>query len=518
MKTATLPVSHTRSFPRSRSPAITASMTESWTMTRDTGAMTRSPACASRPEARDRIFSARVLGNDPLPQQRVQLIHRERTGVGQGLDPPRDLLELVFAEFEAELFRAMVDSVLSGEAVRDIDRACEPEVGGVEDFIGVGVEIDGLRVHPRLVVESVLPGHEVVVRDLDADQRRDELIQVAQLAQVVLLADRGGVVGVPPRDEAAEGSDAVALADPENARVDVRRPALEDRVAVRDRAAGVVVAVELDVAVHVMAKLHRERVALARRRDPDGVSDAYTVHAHAVHGRVDPEEVALRRAEAVLAREAHLLAVVADEGDDLASVLDDLVDALPVAELAQVRRGPEEDVDTVDAGLDGDPRVVHVATHVRQDLRLQRKGRDGPAVLERLGRGDRRRELAVLDAELIEQLRDGDLLRRREMRVRELLPLAERGVDDREALDRHARLLAHTVQPPSAQRLGAPRATEPLKKTRSHGSASRRGLPRRDSSPPSGGRTSPRSRNGPPTSAVAPWRRISGSSFLPDVA
>src|SRR5256712_11581609 len=191
MKTATLPASHTRSFPRSRSPAITASMTESWTMTRDTGAMTRSPACASRPEARDRIFSARVLGNDPLPQQRVQLIHRERTGVGQGLDPPRDLLELVFAELEAELFRAMVDRVLSGEAVRDIDRACEPEVGGVEGFIGVWVEIDGLRVHPRLVVESVLPGHGVVVGNLDADQRRDELIQVAQLAQVVLPAHRG---------------------------------------------------------------------------------------------------------------------------------------------------------------------------------------------------------------------------------------------------------------------------------------------------------------------------------------
>src|SRR5205814_276572 len=36
------------------------------------------------------------------------------------------------------------------------------------------------------------------------------------------------------------------------------------------------------------------------------------------------------------------------------------------------------------------------------------------------------------------ELRDGDLLRRREVRVRELLPLAERGVDDRESLDRHA--------------------------------------------------------------------------------
>src|SRR5207247_1077649 len=135
-------VAPTPSSPRPRSPAITASITESWTMTRDTGAITRSPECASRPDARERIFSASVLGNDPLPQQRVQLIHRERAGVGQGLDPTRDLLELIFAEFEPELFRAVVDRVLAGEPVRDVDRSRQAEVGRVEDFVGVGVEID----------------------------------------------------------------------------------------------------------------------------------------------------------------------------------------------------------------------------------------------------------------------------------------------------------------------------------------------------------------------------------------
>src|SRR6476661_1738324 len=103
--TATFAVSQTRSFPRSRSPAMTASMTESWTITRDTGAMTRSPAFASRPETRERIFSARVLGNDPLPKQRVELVHRERTRVGERLDAARDLSQLVLAELQAELLR-----------------------------------------------------------------------------------------------------------------------------------------------------------------------------------------------------------------------------------------------------------------------------------------------------------------------------------------------------------------------------------------------------------------------------
>src|SRR5205814_1938642 len=121
---------------------MTASMTESWTMTRETGAMTRSPARASRPETRERIFSASVFARD-----------------------------------------------------------------------------------------------ELVVRDVDLHERGDELVELAELWQVVLLADRGRVVGIHPRHEAAERRNPVAFADPEHARVDVRGAAFEDRMAVRDRAA-----------------------------------------------------------------------------------------------------------------------------------------------------------------------------------------------------------------------------------------------------------------------------------------
>src|SRR5712691_5415041 len=142
--TATFVVSQTRSVPRSRRPAMTASMTESCTITRDTGAMTRSPTFASRDETRERIFSATVLGNDPLPKQRIELIHRQRAGVGEGLDAARDLSQLVFAELETELPGAVVDRVLPGETVRDVDRPGEPEVGGVQDLVAVGVQVDRL--------------------------------------------------------------------------------------------------------------------------------------------------------------------------------------------------------------------------------------------------------------------------------------------------------------------------------------------------------------------------------------
>src|SRR5882762_2633885 len=327
MNTATFVVSHTRSFPRSRRPAMTASMTESCTMTRETGTMTRSPTFASRAATRDRIFSATVLRNDPLPQQRIELVHRQRPGVGEGLDPPRDLAQLVFAELETELLRAMVDRVFPRQAVRDVHRALETEVRGVEDLIAVWVEIDRLRVHAGLVVEGVLAGHEVVVRDLDPDEGGDELVEVTELRKVIFLADRRGVVGVHPRDEAAERRDPVALADAEHARVDVGRPALEDRIAVGDRASGVVVTVELDVATHVVAELDRERIALPRGRDADRVRDTDAVHAHPVHGRVHLEEIALGRAKAVLAGKTDFLPVVANESDHLARVFDDLVDA-----------------------------------------------------------------------------------------------------------------------------------------------------------------------------------------------
>src|SRR5688572_25521147 len=307
MKTQTRPVSQTCSFPSSRIPVITASMTESCTITRESGTITSSPARTSRPDALLRIFSASVFviaaagpladrarsRDHPLAEQAVQLVHRQGTVVRHGLDASGDVLELLLAELEPELLRAVADRVAPGETMRDVDRAREAEVRGVEDLVRVRVHVDRLRVHARLVVERVPAGHVLVERDLDADHRGDHLVQVLQLAEVVLLLDRLGVVRVHAGDEAAERRDPVALADAEHARVDVSRAALEDRVRVRDRAAGVVEAMELDVRLtDVMAELDRERVALSRRRDADGVGDADAVDAHLRDGRIHLQEVA----------------------------------------------------------------------------------------------------------------------------------------------------------------------------------------------------------------------------------
>src|SRR5438067_4159068 len=120
---------------------MTASMTESCTMTREIGTMTRSPARTSRPDCRDRISSASVLGNDPFSQQGIELIHRERAGVREGFDLLRDLPQLVLAERQPELLRAPADGVVTGEAMGDVHRAVQPEVRRVEDLVAVRVHV-----------------------------------------------------------------------------------------------------------------------------------------------------------------------------------------------------------------------------------------------------------------------------------------------------------------------------------------------------------------------------------------
>src|SRR5438046_10729804 len=104
---------------------MTASMTESCTMTRETGTITRSPTFASRAATHDRIFSAAVLGNDPLPKQQVELVHREWARVGEGLDAPCHLAQLGFSELQTIRPDAMAGRVLRGETVRHLDASLE---------------------------------------------------------------------------------------------------------------------------------------------------------------------------------------------------------------------------------------------------------------------------------------------------------------------------------------------------------------------------------------------------------
>ncbi len=106
-------------------------------------------------------------------------------------------------------------------------------------------------------------------------------------------------------------------------------------------------------------------------------------------------------------------------------------------ELPHGGRGAEEDVDPVRAGVDGDARVIQMTPHVREHLGAKWQRGDRPQVGLGLRRGAGRGQLEVFDPELIEHLRDRDLLRRREVGRGELLAFPQRRLDDVERLNGH---------------------------------------------------------------------------------
>ena len=136
-------------------------------------------------------------------------------------------------------------------------------------------------------------------------------------------------------------------------------------------------------------------------------------------------------AEGVLGGEAHLHpgGLFADEGDDLERLLDDPRHVAAVGG-AQVPAGAEEQVDALDAGLERRFGGVLAGLDVGDDLRAEPQAGHRPGVAGRLGRGHRGGHLQVLDAEGVERFGDLHLVVGAEMRPLELLPFAQRGVDD----------------------------------------------------------------------------------------
>ena len=137
---------------------------------------------------------------------------------------------------------------------------------------------------------------------------------------------------------------------------------------VGDGAAGVVVAVELDVAAHDAAQRLDQIVDLARVGHAHRVGDAHAVDADLVHRPVDRQQIDQVAAEAVFAAEAHFQTLALDELDHLGGRFDDVGDVLAVRELAQQAARAKDHVDAVDAGVDRQLGVVHVAAHVGQNL------------------------------------------------------------------------------------------------------------------------------------------------------
>ena len=193
-------------------------------------------------------------------------------------------------------------------------------------------------------------------------------------------------------------------------------------------------AVELDLGPHLAAYQPHQLVHAPWRGHADGVGQAQAVHAGLVQRAADAQQVGLRRAERILAAEAHLATGRAHQRDAGRRGGDDGLHVPAMRIGAQQRRRPEVEVDAVHARVQGAADVRRDAAHVGQQARAQAQAGQHARVIERAGRGCRRGDLDVGDAEVVERQGNSLLIGRCKVRPGELLALAQGRLDDQHAL------------------------------------------------------------------------------------
>jgi hypothetical protein len=190
----------------------------------------------------------------------------------------------------------------------------------------------------------------------------------------------------------------------------------------------------LDVAADNTTESTDKVVDLAGRSATDSVSDTNTVNTLLVNSLVKAEKVDKVTSERVLGRESDLLALALDVSDDLNGRLLDVSHVLSVRVLSQVLRSANNDIDTVNAGLNSDLGIFHCASHVSEDLGLEAELADLLAVLAGLGRGHRAGELNVLDTKVRESLGNLDLGLCVKVGIGKLLSLSQGTLNDLEVV------------------------------------------------------------------------------------
>lgn len=112
----------------------------------------------------------------------------------------------------------------------------------------------------------------------------------------------------------------------------------------------------------------------------DSVGNTNAVDTNLVHSAVDGQQIDEVGTERILGAEADLLALALDKLNDFQRRVLDVCHVLSVAVFAEVARGTNDDVETVDTSLDGDFGIGHAASHVSENLGLETKLADGLAV------------------------------------------------------------------------------------------------------------------------------------------
>ena len=300
----------------------------------------------------------------------VSVIDSDGANVSHSLDLGGALLVLGIGHLKLELLGTRLDRVPASQARSEVDVTSHTEVGGVDDLVGAGVVENSLGVDTGLVGEGTETSDVVVEGDVDLDGLGDQVLDLLQLLEAVLALDVLGVGDHHAGHQTTERGDTVTLTDSENGGIDVSGTSLEGTVGVGNSATGIVVEVSLNVTADNTAQDTDKLVDLAGGGAADGISNADTVDTDLVDGGVDGEKVDQVGTERVLAGETDLNALGLDELDNFNGGVLDVGHVLTVRVLTEVGRGTNDNIDSVNTGLNGDTGVVHVATNVSKDLGL----------------------------------------------------------------------------------------------------------------------------------------------------
>ena len=274
----------------------------------------------------------------------------------------------------------------------DRDVSAHTKVLGLQDLVSGRVSQDRLGVDTSLVGKGAESGNVVVASGAATHPRQllpfqenppgpsgdsqgnrnldglgDQVFDFSQHGQVVLGLDVFRVGDHHPGDQSSQGGDSVPLTDTQNRGVDVGGTCLQSGVGVGDGTSGIVVEVALDVTADDTSEGPDEVVNLSRVGASDGIGDTDSVQTDLVDGSVDGQEVDELGSERILGREPDLDPLGLDKLDDLDGLLGDPGHVLAVRVFTEERRGTDDDIDTVNTGLNGEAGVVHVTSDVGQD-------------------------------------------------------------------------------------------------------------------------------------------------------
>lgn len=159
-----------------------------------------------------RMISSSLVSME-IPQQSIDILHRLVLDIRQLLDLARNGLQILIRDFQPKLLSTVLDRIPTCQPMSNRDISGHAKHLGLQDLICGGVVEDCFGVDTGLVGEGAVTGDAVVEGDLDLDSVGDEVLEVAELVELVLGCDVVGVDGEHAGNQVSDGGDAVALAD-----------------------------------------------------------------------------------------------------------------------------------------------------------------------------------------------------------------------------------------------------------------------------------------------------------------